>query len=184
MKLHKYIYIIFLLVLSLPAVAGKMNIMGGMYSVTASTDDTEGSLSNFGTYKFQYGTHVYGNIEAGIGYTLIMSDAVGGDLIYGLDIGINYFPVTPPTLSKFLSNNINIKVEEMWRPYLSFGFHQREVQSVKVSYAGIGVGVGMEGKLTNSLSFVSELRYITLAGANNGEANELEAVFGVSIAMW
>ena len=163
------------------AQAAKFDFMLGMFSLTATTTSGDTNVSSLGSYRAAFSRPILDQLDAFIGYTLNMSNTVGGDLGYGLDIGCNYFPFTF-TESKILEKEgLTIRRDEIWRPYAGISFNQRQFQSVKNSYAGFGVNAGTEYSLNKNYSLKAEIRYISLAGSSESEATEINVLAGVSL---
>ncbi len=182
--LHRHFAITFILTLLTitPVLAGKIDAMFGYYSLTAKSSRSSGAISGLGSYKIGYFQNFYKNFEAGVGYTVIMSDIVGGDMEYGLDIAINYFPVSSSSTKVFNNTDMSVKVYDLWRPYVGAGFAQRQIQSVKVSYAGFALQGGVERRVDGALSLKSELRMVSLVGETQGEATEVNMFVGLSFS--
>lgn len=163
------------------AQAAKVDLMMGMFSIDASVGGQSTSVSSLGSYRATFSRSILDRFDASIGYTLNMTNTIGGDLGYGLDIGFSYFPFTF-TESKVLDKEgLSIRRDDIWRPYVGASFNQRQFQSVKNSYAGFGASAGTEYSLTKSYSLKAEFRYISLAGSAESEATEMNVFAGISL---
>ncbi len=160
--------------------AGKLELATGYYSFSAETSKAKGEHSNFGAYRLLISRPVHEQIDVGIGYSLLAEDIVTGDLVFGFDLAVRYFPVTPAGGTSIRSERVKLNVEHLWRPFLGVGFQQRQFQSIQTTYAGFSVSAGVERALEKAFDLIGELRYTTLAGPNEGEANEIMGSVGLS----
>ncbi|MCB0391396.1 MAG: hypothetical protein KDD58_08895 [Bdellovibrionales bacterium] len=182
MKLRKIILLnLFFFLASQNVFAGKIDLLTGPFNLQAKVNNQQGSVSTLGAYKFSYYLDVTPQLQLGAGYTVMMSNTVGGDLAYGIDVGINYFPFTPggPVSSNTLNSQLN--VNPLWRPFVGGSFHQRQAQSTESSYAGFGVTVGTERALDYFFDLKAMLRYVILSGPNGATANETTVFIGASM---
>lgn len=162
--------------------ARKLNLKAGLFNVEAKTSGESGSLSGLGYYQVSMQQAIHSQWEASIGYSLIMSRTIGGDLGFGLDIGLNYFPITRLKSQMSSTKNLSIVIEEIWRPFLSLGFLERRFQSVEANYAGFSVGVGAERQIDGSKSsLIFDFKYSSLSGSGDSEASELNLSCGISV---
>lgn len=178
----KYLIFTALLAHALPASAGKFDAYAGGYSFSAKTRSSSGTKSGFGAYKIAYQIPLSHNIEAGIGYTLILSNTFGGDAAFGFDIDASYFPLSDVGAVKLQTEKTRIKYETLWRPLISIGYHARQFQSVSTQYNGFSAAVGVERVLDAGFNAKAILRYGKFAGANNGEATEITSLLGLTFS--
>ncbi|MBK7891041.1 MAG: outer membrane beta-barrel protein [Bdellovibrionales bacterium] len=161
-KLHKLAFVVLLVAIVFggeSASAGnKLEVATGFYSLTAKTSKRSGSASNFGVYRAAYGFGFGPQVDIQIGYTLFMSDIIGGDLGFGPDLGLQYFPMTDSGARRFVTDKVSINVNDVLRPFVSAGFHQRQFQSVDSSYAGFSFGGGAEMAWSEDYSLKAEAR--------------------------
>ncbi len=184
-KLLNSIFIIFFTFFSVGTLyAKKLDLLCGVFNLSAEKDGIEGNAAGLGAYRISYFHNLKIDIELGVGYSVIMSDIVGGDLEYGLDLLVNYFPLTPALNKVFKGLHNSVLVQDLWRPYVGVGFYQREVQSVKVSYVGFGVRCGSEYRLDKNMYLKGEFSFITLAGEGGGVATEIGLYGGITLLMW
>lgn len=160
--------------------ASKLDLYFGAFDFSAKTATGEGSVSGAGAYKLGFYLPLFENFEAGIGYSLILSDMIGGDSAFGLDIEGAYFPLTSVGPSIFSNDRVSARIESVWRPFVLVGYHARQFQSVSTQYTGLSVGGGTERAFDARYSFKALFRYATMAGANEGEATELTIMGGLS----
>lgn len=162
--------------------AHKLDIQGGAYqfSATNNRNSTSKSISGFGSYRFAYRHTLRNQIEVEAGYSLLATDGVGGDLSFGVDIGINYFPLTSSGDVHEQTINTIAVFRSLWRPFVGASFHQRNFQSTASQYAGPGAKIGVEYQITDSLSCSSVVRYLLLGGPNRSEATQIDILGGIT----
>jgi opacity protein-like surface antigen len=169
------------------AQADKFDISLGYFDLTAqqtgSTGSKSGNASSLGLYQFLYRHQFTESIEVGLGYSVMASSGIGGDLGYGVDLGIYYFPFTPAEAETIRVENSIAVLTPVWRPYVTAGFYQRQFQAVQTGYAGAGAGVGVERALSGSFALRAEARYIKLSGTTTSTANTTDLMFGVSFGI-
>lgn len=161
---------------------GKLDFMLGGFQINASTDTGSGTMTG-GSYLLAYRYPVSTSLELGLGYSLNASDMIGGDLGYGPDLGISYFPMTATQTIEFRNADTSIRISDLWRPYLSVSFHQRQFQSSQSSYGGFGGAVGTEYQIRSDFSLKGEIRILNLSGPNNNTATEINGLIGVSLPL-
>src|SRR4051812_34111906 len=70
--------------------AGKLDLDLGFFNIQSQSQ----WISNFGYYSLTYRHALYFGLEAGVGYTMIMTNIVGGDSASGFDVYLNWFPLS------------------------------------------------------------------------------------------
>lgn len=161
--------------------AGKLDLLAGYFDLTAKVGSNEGQVSTFGAYKISYATELFtDNLELELGYTLLMSNTVGGDLAYGIEAAMVYFPFTPSSTYIGKSENASLSINPLWRPFIGLGFGQRQAQSTNSGYAGFGLILGTERAIDRYFDLKALLRYNSLTGPSNATANELVIMFGIT----
>lgn len=177
----KNLALIILFALAAPlAHAGKVDVYFGGFDFSAKTSLAEGSKSGFGAYKISYLMPITNNVEIGIGYSLIFSNVIGGDSVYGFDIEAAYFPLTPSTRVKTHTERAIVGQDFTWRPFVLGSFNARQFQSIATQYNGFGGGLGVERAYDARFTFKGLIRYLTLSGPSDSSAKELTAIGGVS----
>jgi opacity protein-like surface antigen len=165
------------------AADNKLELSSGGYALSATTAKRSGSLAGLGIYRIGY-SYGFGNqFEFQLGYTLFMSDIITGDLGFGPDLGVLYYPVTDTGIRNIVTENVQLSVEDVVRPFVSLGFHQRQFQSVESSYAGFSVGAGAEYGWSQDFSLKGQVRYLLLNGPSNATANQLDLLFGITFSL-
>lgn len=160
----------------------KLDIMGGYFSLKAKTKEKAGNVSNLGAYQMNFRYAVAHYLEIGIGYSLIASKTFSGDFGFGPDIGLVYFPFTSANPIEATSSNVHFVSYEVYKPYLTGAFHQRQYQSIQSSYAGFGFGAGSEIYWKRNMSFKLELRYLPLAGPDKAVSDEVDFMGGLTFS--
>jgi hypothetical protein len=171
-----------LLLLSSHAQAGKFDFAAGYFSLSAKSATSSGQVSNLGTLRVGYRHEVLPKLELAAGYTLNSSKILGGELAYGMDIGLVYFPFTDCCARMGSSGTVTYEFNEKWKPFVGLSFHQRQFQAVQASYPGVGGSAGVEYALTRNLSARGEVRVITLFGTSISSASESSFTGGMAIS--
>lgn len=159
----------------------KLALDVGYFALDASAGGESSSISNPSAFRLAFLKPLTEKVELNLAYSLILADFSGSDLGFGPDLGLNYYFLTSAADKKLETEEFKVRVSELWKPYLGLAFHQRNFQSVKNSYAGFGLSIGVEHRYERNLAFRTEARYIGLAGSGESEATELGLFFGVVI---
>jgi hypothetical protein len=171
---------LFLILLSFNAFAlGRLDLSFGYFSIQAKADSKTTNISNLAASNLSFLLPFGEQFQANLGYSVLLSDLAGTDKGYGLNIGINYFPLSSSKNEILKDEHFQVERFEIWKPFIGAGFYQRNFQSTKNSYAGFGWSAGIERYLNKIMSLKTELRYITLSGSNSSTAKEINAFFGV-----
>ncbi|MCB0363488.1 MAG: hypothetical protein KDD35_12235 [Bdellovibrionales bacterium] len=160
------------------ALATKIDVMPGWFSISAKTATASNEISNFGIYRINYMISLMPKLDLAVGYSLIMSNTVGGDLGFGLDGALLYYPISTSGRIIASSENAKISIDGIWRPYVGVGFGQRQFQSVQSSYAGFSANLGIERSMARDFDLKGEIRVLFLQGARESTATEISAVSG------
>lgn len=163
------------------AEAKKFSVTAGFYSLSAKTATSRASLSGIGSYQLAYEHPFLANLDLRLGYSLLMTKGIGGDLAFGFDVGANYYPLTRSSGVEWSSEQAQLFVNELWRPYLGAGFFQRSFQSLQSGFAGFGGWVGVDRAIHGPLSGRFEGRYLMLAGPKSSSVTQLEFSAGISV---
>ncbi len=159
--------------------AEKISVTGGFFSIDATAGQQSSSISSPSAFHIGYQKTFADNLEFKIGYSLLLADFSGSDLGYGVDVGLNYYPLSAAADEKYTDENLTVKTYETWRPFVGLAFNQRNFQSVRNSYAGMGINVGAERYHNEKMNWVGEIKYTSLGGSNESEATEMQLVLGV-----
>jgi len=161
----------------------KIDVMGGYFSLEAKTKEKSGNITNFGSYHIglRYAANAF--LEATVGYSLVASKTFSGDFGFGPDIGLVYFPFTSANPIEASSENVHYRSYELYKPYLSVAFHQRQYQSIQSSYAGFGFGAGTEIYWKDNMSLNVGVRFLPLAGPDSAISNEADVLVGITFSL-
>ena len=174
-----HLFSLFMFLLSADVFAGKFDIMGGAYSISAKVGDTSQTISGLGAYRFSYLQPFAKNFELVAAYNLSFSSVVTGDSAFGFDVGANYFPFNFANKTSMKVQDLSVEQYDLWKPYGGLTFSQRQYSSVKNGYAGFGLQFGTEYYLRRDISFKSEFRYISMGGSGYSTANDFNIMAGV-----
>jgi hypothetical protein len=172
-------FFLFLFSAQVLAADGKISLTGGYFGISAKTSEKTSSISNPSAFRAAYQYPFLEKFEAVAGYSVLLADFSGTDLGYGLDLGINYFPLTMSSDDVAHNPYIDVKRYEKYSPYVGLGFYQRQFQSVKNSYAGLGATVGIERYYDKKINFKAEGRFISLGGSGDSTATEINVLVGI-----
>lgn len=164
------------------AEANQISILGGLYSLSAKTTTGEGTISNIGSYRFTYQYAFMDSLTFDLGYSMFMTDIIGGDMGFGPDLGFSYYPLTRATPKRYQARGVSVSRVETIRPYVGSSFHQRQFQSVASSYAGFSAHLGADWYIMPQWSLRTDLRYLFLRGPREAEASMVEVSVGASFA--
>lgn len=163
--------------------AGKIEASFGFYSLSAKTNKKSGAASNFGLYRAAYNYTVGSQFELNLGYSIFMSNIIGGDLGFGPDLGLLYFPVTDPGTRVVQTPKLSLRLDDVLRPFVGVGFHQRQFQSVDSSYAGFSFCGGAEYNYSENLGIKATARYQILNGPSSASASQLDVLLGLLFSL-
>lgn len=161
--------------------AGKFDLAAGLFSLEAETSKAKGSISNLGAYQFAYRREFASQMEFGLGYSVIMADTYTGDMGYGPDLAIYYFPFTSTGGFRYENADTLVVSTELWRPYVGAAFHQRQYQSTQSSYAGFSIIGGTEYSWSKTMGLKAEIRMMSLTGPSQAKATETDILLGVTV---
>lgn len=165
------------------AASGKLEVLAGAFSFSGKNarNSTSSSISGLGSYRFAYKHPILSQFELDFGYSLIATDTIGGDLAFGLDIGVNYFPLSMNGQLRAEDGGSVVVISQRWRPLVGISFNQRNFQSTSSQYAGGGLKIGTEYQWRENLSFTAIARYITMGGPNQSSANQIDMLGGIVV---
>ncbi|MBV6514041.1 MAG: hypothetical protein FMNOHCHN_03627 [Ignavibacteriaceae bacterium] len=177
--------IMIILGFGLSAEAQKLNIDVGAYSINATAPTTTSSstttvnLSTPGVYSLSASFQIFPQVELCPGYTIFYSKTFRGDMGFGPDLTVHFFPMNSGSGVNIINQNVSYWEIEKWRPFLGGSFHQRQFQSVQSSYSGFGFSGGTELQLTNNTSTRVILRMMSL----NGPASAIMSYTDISLGL-
>lgn len=160
------------------ALAGEYGARFGYFNLEATTSSGKAKLSNIGLYSFTYAMNLGDHLEFRPGYSLYILGTSNIDLGYGPDIAVSYYPVTfnRPMLST--TSDLSLSLAEIYRPYVTLGFRQRQFQSIQSGYAGLGISLGSEIHWQSDSFFSAELSISILRGPLQSEITETNLIGG------
>lgn len=162
--------------------SGKLDLLTGYFDLEASVGDKKGQVSAVGAYKLSYAQSLFSpNLEIDLGYTLLMSSTFGGDLAYGVEAGVNYYPFSPASVYEGRSKTSAVSINPLWRPFVGGNFSQRQAQSTNSGYAGFGLVVGTERAIDQFFDLKGLVRYSFLSGPRSAIARELTVFIGITL---
>jgi hypothetical protein len=179
--LNRLKFALALSVLSFDAWSGnsKVSIAAGFFSINASVGTQSESISSPSAFHVGYKREFGSNFEFKIGYSVLLADFTGSDLGYGVDVGVNYYLLTGASDQSYRDERVTVVSHELWRPFVGFGFNQRNFQSVRNSYAGMGITLGAERYYDDKINWIGEFKYTSMGGSNESEATEMQVLMGL-----
>ena len=175
-----------LLFLTLPIYAsdgGRLALDYGYFSLDAKVNGVTTRVSNPSAFRLTYLKPMNRSLEVFLGYSILLADFSGSDMGFGFDAGANFYPLGNSTEERYKDTQVEVRKFDLWRPYVGLGFHQRNFQSVKNSFAGIGASAGVERYLSEKYNLRASARYITLGGSGDSSASELGVLFGIVVKL-
>ncbi len=184
MKCFCLVIVVLGLFKSLPVMAlGKLDMCFGAYSLAAKSSQGEGKASGLGSYVVTYHYGFFDGLDFSVGYSLFFSNIITGDMGFGPDLGLTYYPITSSGPTVLKTDGIYLLIKEQWRPLINVSFNQRQFQSSDSSYAGLSFGFGTEYSYYQSFDFKGMFRYQLLKGPASTAATFIDFLFGVSISI-
>lgn len=160
------------------ALAHLAEVQGGYFSIRAKTSTASESISSFSALAFGYAHRINRYINTDFGYSVLSGSYAGSDLGYGINLGVKAY-LYPDRDLNFENKVFSYFSYRVLRPYAGVGFYQRNFQSIKNSYAGLGYKIGTEYALSNDYGLIGEMRFISLSGSGESKLVETNALFGV-----
>jgi opacity protein-like surface antigen len=158
----------------------KFSLSAGGYSVSGTGGTKPVSVSGFGSYRLGVMQELRKNISISLGYNIIYESVISGDSIYGLDLGVSWFFLEPALVEVFKADNVSMRITRQWTPYAGIHFNQRQFQSNKSNFSGLGIHGGCQFPIVDNFSWHVEGRYNSLTGPNQATATEMSIFGGVS----
>jgi hypothetical protein len=173
------------LLFSLSAQAHKINFDAGFYSIKADPPAGSGqgsiSLSGPGTYSLGVSVALAPSWEISAGYTVFFSKFLQGDMGFGPDFSVNFFPFTRADVLKSEGEGVQYMEIEKWRPFVDVAFHQRQFQSVQSAFSGFGFGAGVEYQYSRAVSIRGQVRSMNLSGPSAAKFNYMDVLAGLQL---
>lgn len=181
----QFLFVVFLVLLarSPEAAAAKLVLSGGAYQFSAenANNRVSRSLSGLGSYQVAYHHVVNQTIELDVGYSLLATDTFGGDISFGFDLGVNYFPMTGAEDIRAENDAALIVLSDRWRPFVGVSFNQRNFQSTNSQFAGFGFKGGTEYQFDERFAIHGTVRYLLLGGPSESSATQIDILTGIVI---
>jgi hypothetical protein len=160
--------------------ADKLDVAAGFYDLTATvTDGKSASISGPGVFEVAYRHAILSHYEFALGYTLLMSKLAGGDQAYGIDVAVNYYPMSLNENFHWNQDKTKIEVIENWRPFVGLSFNQRQFPGTG-GFAGPGLVIGVERPIDEQYSAFGKIRYIMETGSS-AKLTEMDLLFGLTL---
>lgn len=166
-----------------PCLADNLALSGGVYSLAAKVQGREIKIAGPGSYAITWFRPLLDRIDLMFGYSLMMSEIIGGDMGYGPDIGFAWYPISRSEPIESRSENVTLRIDEQWRPFVSGQFIQRQFQSVQSSYSGFHLSAGTFYRWNDGYSLMGQFRFGALSGPNGATATETNLLFGISLGL-
>jgi hypothetical protein len=176
-----FIFVLFGLSYGRSCYAHKVALLTGVYSFTAKTSVSQATLSNWGAYSFEYLIPFQQQFDFHFGYTINMEGGISGDIAYGLDLGVHYYPFNKTSNTYFKTPTLSLVISEKLRPFVGLSFHQRQFQSIRTSYAGFGFSMGADYAMWKRTDLTSSLRFLSLKGPESSTSTLVEIFGGIVI---
>jgi hypothetical protein len=164
------------------AYADDYQVGAGYFSLEGRTSSQTARLSNVGLYRFTYSLDIGDHFEFKPGYSLYLLGTSKVDLGYGLDLGFAYYPLTFNRELALDSNQMSWRHEELFRPFVSISFHQRQFQSINSGYAGLGLEVGTEVAWSEMFYVFAQAGFNFLKGPLDSRIQEIVILGGLGKA--
>ena len=166
--------------------AKKINFDFGFFNITAKPPSSSGSaarkgtlsLSGPGAYSLSGSIPVLPSLELGAGYTIFYSDFISGDMGFGPDFFVSWFPLNEGSGSSVEAYDLKYYEIQKFRPFVHASFHQRQFQSSDSSFSGFGFGGGLEMSLDANKSVRATLRSMSLVGSSQSTFDYMDVLIG------
>ncbi|MCS6838077.1 MAG: hypothetical protein NZ480_04455 [Bdellovibrionaceae bacterium] len=156
----------------------------GAYALNARTKDG-GSLQmhRIGSYSLSGDFSLSPKLELGLGYTLFFSRVIVGDMGFGPDLRLLFFPGGTLTYDQVRDDYVSLKMIKLKSYFFSVGLHQRQFLSTETAYAGFSLGIGMRWLLHEQMALFSRLEGQLLTGPNRVQLQLFDLSAGI-IYFW
>jgi long-subunit fatty acid transport protein len=160
----------------------KLDISMGYYDFSASAGSVEVKRANIGTYDVDLRYSYNKDFEFGVGYSILMTDTIGGDMSFGPNLSILYFPLSLPNTVNLNTNHATLFFQEVLRPFISVNFNQRQFESIQSTYAGFGFEVGTEYWIQEQYGIKVSAQSVSLNGPQKSSAQQVDLLVGITSA--
>lgn len=166
----------------------KLGTTFGFYDIRAESESSTGATQSLalqrpGAYQLNAQFRLLDPLEIGVGYSLFYSRIIGGDMGFGPDISLIYFPFAAGSIQSWNEFGHSIKLIETLRPFIAGSFHQRQFQSVQTSYSGFGLQMGLEWNQNPKWGYLARVSSQSLTGPSSLSFRFLDLSFGFQLYM-
>ena len=161
--------------------AKKLDWSTGYFKLVAKTPTSSGTISSVSAFQLSYRAALMSRLELSLGYSLNFAKYLSGDMGYGPDLGLFFFPFTSASAQRINKDDLYWESNEPLRPFVFAQFHQRQFQSIQASYAGFSVGGGIEYWFKPPFAVRILTSMSKLTGPLKSTASETNALIGLSV---
>ena len=134
-----------------------------------------------GLYQVEYQRNFAHHFEMGLGYTLMISQMITGDLGYGIDGAFYYYPVSGASQNTWIhSGRCTLTTQERIRPFIALSVNQRSFTTTPNNFIGLSGMVGSEMSITQLSHLRLILRYLVMS-TSSISVNSAELLIGYGI---
>jgi uncharacterized membrane protein YeiB len=162
--------------------AAEFHLVTGGFLVQASSTTRTGTITNLGAFHGAYERRILPSLELSAGYTILVSGIITGDLSFGLDLGVNYYPFSDSEPFRYVDSNRRLVSTDIWRPYIGAYFAQRQFQVIQSGFAGGGFALGVERALSEGYSLKVIFRHLFFGGTATTSAAETTLLAGITFS--
>jgi opacity protein-like surface antigen len=170
---------------AVPAMASDGYVSGkiGTWSFsTSGISASNESASGFGLYTLEAGYSLTPKFQVMSAFNVLLSDGLGGQTGFGVDLGVRYFPFTDAGTAVTQTDEAQVRVTEKWRPYIGVVFTERTFNFVlSTTFVGGGVRAGVDYQMGRNWYLNAEIRYDMLYGPDDGEASQNNILVGAGL---
>lgn len=152
----------------------------GMFSINGQSASGSSSVSSPGHFSFGFSFELLDRFELFASYSIMNESFISGDRAYGPNLGARYYHWGNGENFSTQASGISISSSFRFLPFFKIGFAQRQYQSIRASYSGPMVGLGV---LTNSLykdlPIFFEVTRASLGGEKQSTVDETSIMLGV-----
>jgi hypothetical protein len=160
-------------------VAGKIGTWSFATSGISANDE---SASGFGLYTLEAGYSLKPKLQVMTAFNVLLSDGLGGQTGFGVDLGLRYFPLTDAGTATTVTDDTRVNVTEKWRPYVGAVFTERTFNFIlSTTFVGGGLRVGVDYQMGSDWYLNAEIRYDMLYGPDDGEASQNNILVGAGL---
>ncbi len=165
------------------AQAAKFVVSGGAFSFSAvnASNRVSATISGLGSYQLAYRHVVDQTFELDLGYSMLATNTISGDLSFGFDLGANYYFLTGAAGILVENDAAVVVLNDRWRPFVGVSFNQRSFQSTASQYSGFGLKGGTEYQFDERFAIHGTIRYLMLGGPSQSSATQIDILSGIVV---